>query len=160
VVAVLLAGCSGQAVLPPPTSHGQAGYRFSVSFAQPPSVRTLQLSDAEGQALYGTSVATRRIWSGGTTTVSVDTLTKPVRPGRLPYLLRSYLPSGPSGRRLTKAGDASMIGVVPGCVPTGQCSGFVGGLVILDGQTIYDLTTSQSTSSAAYAILHTFRIDH
>ncbi len=53
-----------------------------------------------------------------------------------------------------------MMGVAPGCLPTGQCSGFVGGLVILDGQTIYDLTTSQSTSSAAYAILHTFRIVH
>ncbi len=53
-----------------------------------------------------------------------------------------------------------MIGVVPGCIPTGQCLGFVGGLVILDGQTIYDLTTSQNTSSAAYAILHTFRIAH
>jgi hypothetical protein len=53
-----------------------------------------------------------------------------------------------------------MIGVVPGCDPSGQCSGFVGGLVILDGQTIYDLTTSQSTSSAANAVLGSFRIVH
>lgn len=160
VVAALLAGCSGQAALAPPSTHGQPGYRFSVSFSQPPSVRTLHFSDAESQALYGTSVATRWIWSGGRTMVWVDALTEPVRPGRLPYLLRSYLPSGPSGHRLTKAGDPAMIGVVPGCVPSGQCSGFVGGLVILDGQTIYNLTTSQSTSSAAYATLHTFRIVH
>ena len=124
MVAVLLAACSGQAAPPPPTSHGQGGYRFSVSFAQSPTVRTLQLSDAEGQAPYGTGVATRRIWSGGTTVVWVDTSTRPVRPGRLLYLLRSYLPSGPSGRRLTKAGDAAMIGVVPGCLLTGQCSGW------------------------------------
>ena len=53
-----------------------------------------------------------------------------------------------------------MIGVVRGCVPSGQCSGFVGGLVILDGQTIYDLTTSQSTPSAANAVLATFRVAH
>jgi hypothetical protein len=53
-----------------------------------------------------------------------------------------------------------MIGVVRDCVPSGQCSGFIGGLVILDGQTIYDLTTSQSTSSAANAVLGTFRIAH
>jgi hypothetical protein len=158
VAAALGAGCSGQASLSLPTTHGEPGYRFSLSFSQPPTVRTLQLSDAEGQALYGTSVAKRRIWSGGMTTVWVDALTKPVRPGRMPYLLRSYLPSGQSGRRLTKAGDPAMIGVVPGCIPTGQCSGFVGGLVILDGQTIYDLTTSQNTSSAVYAILRTFRI--
>jgi hypothetical protein len=121
-------------------------------------VRTLQLSDTEGQALYGTSVATRRIWSGGMTTVWVDALTKPVRTGRMPYLLRSYLPSGPSGRRVTEAGHPGMIGVVPGCNPSGQCSGFIGGLVVLDGQTIYDLTTSQNTPSGVYAILHTFRI--
>ena len=160
VATALLASCSVQAALPLPTTHGQPGYRFSVSFPKPPTVRTLQLSDAEGQALYGTRVVTRRIWTGGMTTVWVDTLTNRVRPGRLPYLLRSYLPSGPSGRRLTKAGDPAMIGVVPGCIPTGQCSGFVGGLVILEGQTIYDLTTSQSTSSAAYAVLHSFRIVH
>ena len=53
-----------------------------------------------------------------------------------------------------------MIGVVPGCIPTGQCSGFVGGRVILDGQTIYDLTTSQNSWSAAYAVLDSFRIVH
>jgi len=160
VVAALLAGCSGEAALAPPAIHGQPGYRFSVSFSRPPTVRTLQLSDAEGQALYGTSVATRRMWSAGTTMVWVDALTKPVRPGRLPYLLRSYLPSGPSGHRVTKGGDPAMIGVVPGCIPTGQCSGFVGGLVILDGQTIYDLTTSQNSWSAVYAVLDSFRIVH
>jgi hypothetical protein len=164
VVSALLAGCSGQAALPPtsthapPTIHGQPGYRFSVSFSKPPTLRVLQLSDAEGQVLYGTSVSTRRIWTSGMTSVWVDTLTHPVRPGRLPYLLRSYLPSGPSGRRLTKAGDPAMIGVVPGCIPTGQCTGFIGGLVILDGQTVYDLTTSQNTSAAVYALLDTFRI--
>jgi hypothetical protein len=159
-VAGLLASCSSPAVLSSPTTHGPEGYRFSASFAKSPSVRTLQISDTEGQALYGTSVATRWIWSGGTTTVWVDALTKPVRPGRLPYLLRSYLPSGPSGRGLTKSGDPAMVGVVPGCIPTGQCSGFVGGLVVLDGQTIYDLTTSQGTSSAANAVLASFRIVH
>jgi len=53
-----------------------------------------------------------------------------------------------------------MIGVVPGCIPSGQCSGFVGGLVILDGQTIYDMTTSQSTPTATEAVLHSFRIVH
>jgi hypothetical protein len=160
MLAVLVASCSGPAALPPPSTHGQPGYRFSASFSEPPSLRTPQISDAQGQALYGTSITKRWIWSGGTTTAWVDALTKPVRPGRLPYLLRSYLPSGPSGRWLTKAGDPAMIGVVPGCVPSGQCSGFVGGLVILDGRTIYDLTTSQSTSASAYAVLHTFRIVH
>jgi hypothetical protein len=59
-----------------------------------------------------------------------------------------------------KAGDPAMIGVVLGCIPTGQCSGFIGGLVILDGQTVYDLTTSQSTSSAAYSVLDSLRIVH
>ncbi len=165
VVAALLAGCSGQASLPPtaappPTTHGPPGYRFSVSFSKSPTLRVLQLSDAEGQALYGTSVATRRIWSGGMTSVWIDTLTNPVRPGRLPYLLRSYLPSRPSGHKITEAGDPAMIGVTPGCIPTGQCSGFIGGLVILDGQTVYDLTTTQSTSSVAMAVLDSFRIVH
>jgi hypothetical protein len=158
LMAGLLAGCSSPAASPQPTTHGPPGHRFSASFAESPTVRTLQLSDNEGQALYGTSVATRWIWSGGRTMVWVDALTEPVQPGRLPYLLRSYLPSGPSGRRLTKAGDPAMIGIVRGCIPTGQCSGFVGGLVILDGQTIYDLTTTQSTPSAANAVLASFRI--
>lgn len=160
VMAGLLASCSRQAALPQSTTHGPPGHRFSASFAESPTVRTFQLSDDEGQALYGTSVARRWIWSGGRTTVWVDALTEPVRPGRLPYLLRSYLPSGPSGRRVTKGGDPAMIGVVRGCVPSGQCSGFVGGLVILDGRTIYDLTTSQSTPSAANAVLATFRVAH
>jgi hypothetical protein len=94
------------------------------------------------------------------TSVWIDTLTNPVRPGRLPYLLRSYLPSRPSGHKITEAGDPAMIGVTPGCIPTGQCSGFIGGLVILDGQTVYDLTTTQSTSSVAMAVLDSFRIVH
>ena len=160
VVAVLVASCSSPAALPPPSTHGQPGYRFSASFSEPPSLRTPQISDAEGQTLYGTSIAKRWIWSGGTTSAWIDALTERVRPNRLPYLLRSYLPSGPSGRRITKSGHPAMIGVVPGCDPSGQCSGFVGGLVILDGQTIYDLTTSQSTSAAAYAVLRSFRIVH
>lgn len=122
VAAVLLAGCSSQAAPARPTTHGPPGHQFSVSFSKPPSLRTLYLSDAEGQALYGTSVTTRSIWSDGTTTVSVDSLTEPVRPGRLPYLLRSYLPSGSNGRRFTKAGDPAMTGIVPACVPSGQCS--------------------------------------
>jgi hypothetical protein len=160
LAAVVLAGCSGQASLQPPTTHGPPGFRFSVSFSQAPTVRTRQQSDAEGQALYGTSVSTQWTWTGGKTTVLVDALTNSVRPGRLPYLLRSYLPSGPSGRGFTKVGNPAMIGVVPGCDPSGQCSGFVGGLVILDGQTIYDLTTSQSTPSAVYAVLRSFRVVH
>jgi hypothetical protein len=160
LAAVVLAGCSGQASLQPPTTHGPPGFRFSVSFSQAPTVRTRQQPDAEGQALYGTSVSTQWTWTGGTTSVLVDALTNSVRPGRLPYLLRSYLPSGPSGRSFTKVGSPAMIGVVPGCDPSGKCSGFVGGLVILDGQTIYDLTTSQSTQSAVYAVLRTFRVIH
>lgn len=161
LVMALLAGCAGPAALPAPTVHGPAGYRFSASISEPLTLRTIRGgTDAEGQTLYGTSVATRWIWTGGTTSVWIDRLTHRVRPGRLPYLLRSYLPSGPSGRWLTTEQDPAMIGVVPGCIPSGQCSGFVGGLVILDGQTIYDMTTSQSTPTATEAVLHSFRIVH
>jgi hypothetical protein len=159
-MATVLSGCSTTEALPVPTTHGPPGPRFSVSFSQPPTVRTFQPEDSEGQALYGTTIATRWIWSGGKVTVWVDALTEPVRPGRLPYLLRSYLPSGPSGRTITRAGDPAMIGVIPGCDPSGQCVGFVGGLVILDGQVIYDVFTSQNTSSAAYAVLDSFRVVH
>jgi hypothetical protein len=158
VAAVLLAGCSSQAAPVRPTTHGPPGLLFSVSFSKPPSLRTLYLPDAEGQALYGTSVTTRSIWSDGTTTVSVDSLTEPVRPGRLPYLLRSYLPSGPNGHRFTKAGDPAMTGIVPACVPSGQCSGFIGGFVILNGQTLYDVTASQSSPSGVKAVLDSFRL--
>lgn len=156
--AVFLAGCASPQAIPTPTQVGAPGYRFSVSFLQPPRERTFTFEKSRYQPQYGTGVATRRIWTGGQVTVWVDSLTSSVPARRIAPFLRSYLPTQNGGRITTRFGRPAATESVPCTTPAGACPGTISGFVVLKGDTIYDLFTHQGDASTARAIIESFRL--
>jgi len=90
--------------------------------------------------------------------VSIDTLTNAVPPRRVNPFLRSYLSTSHGGRIIKWFGLPAAEEFVPGCLPTGQCIGIIGNLVVLDGTTLYFVFTSQNTRTAAQAEVRSFRV--
>ncbi len=156
--AIVLAGCSSAKAIPAPTSAGAPGNRFSVSFLRPPRERTVTFGPSDDQRQYGTGVATRRIWTGGDVAVWVDSLTDAVPERRIAPFLRSYLPTATAGRITTRFGLPAATESVPCSTPAGSCPGTISGMVVLDGDTLYDVFTHQDDRLTAQAIIDSFRL--
>jgi len=92
--------------------------------------------------------------------VWVDLLTNPVPLKRIGRFLDSYLPAGTAGHLLRRFGLPAATEIEPGCVPSGQGSGTIASLVVLDGTTVYDVFTVQGSSLTAEAIIASFRLVH
>ena len=90
--------------------------------------------------------------------VSVDFLTNSVPLRRVNPFLRSHLATSRGGRIIKRVGLPAAEEFVPGCVPSGQCVGTIGNLVVLDGTTLYFVFTHQNSQTAAQEEVRSFRV--
>jgi hypothetical protein len=131
-----------------------------LSSFQPLDQRTLLFRGTAFQPQYGTAVASRTLWVGGGVNVLVDALRNPVPPRRINPFLRSYLPvPAQGGHVITKWGMPAATQTLACSDPSGPCPGFVGGLVVLDGDhTIYDVYTHQPDRASVEGVLDSLRV--
>jgi hypothetical protein len=162
---VLLAGCASHVAptvsLPLLTRLGPAGSQFKASFANSPT-RTITKDSGAKQPQYGVGIEIDTTYATGIgppeMDVSVDSLTNPVPPRRVNPFLRSYLATSHGGRIIKWYGLPAAEEFVPGCLPTGQCVGIIGNLVVLDGTTLYFVFTSQNSQTQAQEEVRSFRV--
>jgi hypothetical protein len=166
VAAVALASCGiGEISIPPPSVHGPADERFRASF--PRGVHEQAFPGSEKRIpQYGVGVLFDRTYISGRSTsnevnVSVETLTNLVPKARLRPFLRSYLPSTHGGRIVRWDGHIAAIGfLAPGCYPGGEgCFGEEATLVVIDGTTLFNVSTEQANLASAVGSLSSFHID-
>jgi hypothetical protein len=166
LAAIALGSCGIAPVsLPPPSLHGTEDTTFQVSF--PDAVREhTYLGAGTRIPQYGVGIVVDRTYTSGITTshevnVSVGTLTNRVPHRRLRPFLRSYLPSTHGGRIVQWHGFTAAIGfLAPSCTPDGSCFGVQGSLVVVEGMTLFDVSTSQTDFASAMDVLSSFRIVH
>lgn len=164
VAAIALASCEIAAnSTPPQPVRGPTGGQFRVSF--PDAVRERTFSGSEERIpQYGVGVLVNRTYVSGNGTslevrVSVEALTNPVPERRLRPFLRSYLPSTHGGRIVRWQGHTAAIGfLAPGCYPGGPCFGEEGNLVVIDGTTLFNVSTEQTNLASAEASLTSFHM--
>ena len=165
VAAVALASCGiGEISVPPPSVHGPADGRFRASFPSGVHERVFPGS-RKRIPQYGVGVLFDRTYLSGSSTsgevnVSVETLTNFVPKTRLRPFLRSYLPSTHGGRIVQWDGHTAAIGFLPpGCYPGGEgCFGEEGTLVVIDGTTLFNVSTEQPNLASAVGSLSSFHI--
>ena len=166
VSGTLLAGCSSQVAptisLPVSTQLGPVGKQFKASFPSKPRTKNYILSGVK-QPQYGVGVQSNTTYvSGGSDSSEMDvwivTLTNFVPPRRIDPFLRSYLSSSHGGRIIKWFGLPASEEFVPGCDPSGQCSGTVGNLVVLDGTTLYFVFAHENSMPAALEEVRSFRV--
>jgi len=155
--AVALGGTACGGGLPPAGTYGTPGYRFVISFTEPPTERIIPLTTPTVEDQYGTAVVHRVIWSGGNADVWVDQLANPLRPAQIDGFLRSYLPTSHGGRVVTRFGFPAAVESVPCSTPAGSCPGNIAVLAVLDGTTVYEVHASEGASTDQ-AIISSFRI--
>jgi hypothetical protein len=140
------------------SQYGPASHHFFVDFSQAPAVQTVHFGASQFQSQYGTGITTRAIYKAKLTDVFVNMLSAMVQAKRVGPYLRSFLPTTHGGRVIKWHNLPAATEFVPGCDPSGQCSGIIGSLVVLDGKTIYDLFTTQSDATKAHSVINSFRL--
>jgi hypothetical protein len=166
VAAIALASCGiGKISMPPPSVHGPTDGRFRASFSNIVREHYYPGSDKRIPQ-YGVGVLFDHTYVGGSSTsnevnVSVEKLTNFVPKRRLRPFLRSYLPSTHGGRIIRWDGHVAAIGfLAPGCYPGGDpCFGEEGTLVVLDGTTLFNVSTEQTDLTSAVGSLSSFHIE-
>lgn len=166
MAAIALASCGiGKISMPPPSVHGPTDGRFRASFSNIVREHYYPGSDKRIPQ-YGVGVLFDHTYVGGSSTsnevnVSVEKLTNFVPKRRLRPFLRSYLPSTHGGRIIRWDGHVAAIGfLAPGCYPGGDpCFGEEGTLVVLDGTTLFNVSTEQTDLTSAVGSLSSFHIE-
>ena len=158
-VGVLTGGLSSSAQASATTSqYGPASHHFFVDFPLAPSAQSVHFGTSQFQRQYGTGITTRVLYKAKLTDVSVNILSTSVPAKRVGPYLRSFLPTTHGGRVIKWHNLPAATEFVAGCDPSGQCSGIIGSLVVLDGKTIYDLFTTQSDTAKAHSVINSFRL--
>jgi hypothetical protein len=131
-----------------------------MSFPKPPSLHELNLPVNETFTFqqYGTRDVTRHIWQGGSVSVWVDDLSNLVPSNRVNSFLRSYLGSPTAGTITRVSGLPAAIFTGHCYGPAGPCSGYIGNLAVLDGETLYFVGAFASDDTTVLDLLHTFRV--
>ena len=156
---ILSAGLSPSPQASATTSrYGPASHHFFVDFPQAPSVQVVHFGASSFQREYATGITTRVIYKAKLTDVFVNILSTSVPAKRVGPYLRSFLPTTHGGHLVTWHHLPAATEFVPGCDPSGQCSGIIGSLVVLDRKTIYDLLTTQSDTVTAHSVINSFRL--
>ncbi len=165
VSGALLAGCASQIgptiSLAVSTQQGPAGKQFKASFPHQPRAH-YYLNSGVKERQYGVGVQSSTIYSSGTNgptemDVWIVSLTNSVPARRVDPFMRSYL-SNRGGRIIKWFGLPAAEEFTPGCDPSGQCTGTVGNLVVLDGTTLYFVFTHEYTRTAALEEVRSFRL--
>jgi hypothetical protein len=101
---------------------------------------------------------TRTRYRRGETFVDVNELSTGVSTQHVGPYLRSLLPTIRGGRLITWRGLPAATVFTACFTPSGPCSGTVGSLIVLNGTTIYDIFTTQSTPALAHSVVNSFRL--
>lgn len=153
----LLAGARpARLVLPAARSYGPPGSVFHVSFVAPPSETGVQPAGGGSypDVAWTDSFATSPAGSGGLLElVSVWHLRRPMtHQAAMAYLRRIFIFARPTAHQ----GLPAVRQMVPCFNPSGSCPGWVGGLDVVDGATLYTLQVSGADRATTAAVLASF----
>ncbi len=154
---------SPQIRIPPAEVYGSAGQRFEMTFLRTPSTCIpdgqcgLEVGCPARTAHCGWStigVVSRRTWTADDQLVWIWNLQKPVTTKEISKLLSQF----PFGYRSIFDGLPAVRELVACFDPAGACPGYVGGIDVVDGSTMYVVSTTGFDKPTTEALLDSFRI--
>jgi hypothetical protein len=150
--------------IPAAKTYGIPGQQFQMSFLSQPSTCLpngecgLEIGCANSTSQCGWNsigVVSRRTWSAGDEFVWIWNLKKPVTQKTTTADFGQFLGFG---YRSTFEGHPAVRELVACSTPSGPCPGYVGGIDVIDGSTMYVVSTTGWDKATTEAILDTFRI--
>ncbi len=108
--------------------------------------------------LPGVNYATRLALPGnGAVDVVVSVPTGPVAPAHARWIIGDYFNNDPE-HLTTWHGTPADLGVRPCNTPAGSCPGYLGGLQVLRGGVLYNVTMASDSSDTVWTVIRSIRI--
>lgn len=149
--------------IPPAKVYGPTGQRFEMTFLSTPSTCLqagqcgLEIGCTAPDAQCGWSslgVVSRRTWTARGQLVWIWNLQRLVTTQDISKLLSQFL----FGYRSTFQGHPAVRELIACFNPAGACPGYVGGIDVVDGSTVYVVGTTGFDKPTTEALLDSFRI--
>ena len=159
VAAIVVTGCSSQPNLEN-YSVGPQAHQIRVAAEAGQHLHPVVPggSSAGSSVLPGVNYATRLdLPDNGGVEVAVSVPSGSVSPAHARWIINDYFNNDPE-RRTTWHGSPADLGVRPCNTPAGPCPGYQGGLQVLRGGVLYDVTIASDSSDTAWAVIRSIRI--
>jgi hypothetical protein len=160
LTAILLCGCSDQASLQTYTV-GPAGHQVRISAAQSQHVgvavsggRSAGTSVISGAINYASSLA---LPSNGLVRVAISVPRIAIPAAHARWIINDFFNNTPE-RLTTWHGASADLGVRPCSTPAGPCTGYLGGIQVIRGGALYNVTVQAGSARTAWAVIDSFHL--